>query len=390
MEGKPRRTLITHAVMTYHDLSLANFVVGACVCARADVFCVQVASEQLASKWADEHFGLHAVSDDFFFFSANASAVGSGPQHRAWSAVRAGVDEGACRADFDKMRLTFVDGSPSTLRLRFATARGNATERCALAALAYLASQHEVDALEPAQQMRSLSRVQNAAERKPLVRGAHTAAALEPSTPPQAEAAARRRLDAGGDVSVRNELGAVSVQSGASIDGTPLWDAGITGTGQFVQVGGRWRQRWSATGMACREDGGREPSSHGAWHSWNALVWPCAVCAWFVWWCSRRFQTRGSTMRRAGSVTTTLARSSPASTRAEAAALAVSTTTALISTRVRRIRTAMDAWRTIPTLAGAGVTTTPTSARRKCAAGAAAAARAVLATTATTSRARCR
>lgn len=132
------------------------------------------------------------------------------------------------------MQLYHTDGMPEkAMRLKFSTAHGNATEKCALAALAYLATKHEVDVLEPVQQMRSLTLVSNAA-------GAQKPPTLPLQSAAADRAAARRRRatssNEGGSANVQNELGAVSVQSGVSLDGTPLWAAGITGAGQFVQV----------------------------------------------------------------------------------------------------------------------------------------------------------
>ena len=144
----------------------------------------------LVGRWAARGWGLSPPHDrdwlhHFYFTSDEGSR-----RHPAWASVRAALSLGACAPP--AVRSTH----PNRISLALSE-----DERCALAAVAFLAAQPQVLSIH-----RQKSRLSRSKVSQPR-----------------------------GYVQPANEVGAETLQSGTT-DVLPLWEHGINGTGMFVAV----------------------------------------------------------------------------------------------------------------------------------------------------------
>jgi subtilisin family serine protease len=159
-------------------------------------------SQQLAKRWAMAKWGLGHRSHLSRFFPLYESS--STRVHRAWQPVADALGE--CKDSV----LVDRDHQPGRLRLFFASVT---SEKCAILAVAFLAIQPEVGRLEIIETAKVAL-----VDKTKVPRGRDVRPLFQPGTA----------------VVPMNERATGTVQSGGS--GTPLWDIGVNGTGQFAQV----------------------------------------------------------------------------------------------------------------------------------------------------------
>ena len=144
----------------------------------------------LLGRWSARSWGLSPPHDrdwlHLFYFTSDEGSL----RHPAWADVRAALSLGACTPP------TVRSTHPNRISLTL-----DEDERCALAAIAFLAAQPRVLSIHKQNSLLSRSKV------------------------------SRPR----GYVQPANEVSAESLQSGAT-DVLPLWENGINGTGIFVAV----------------------------------------------------------------------------------------------------------------------------------------------------------
>ena len=227
----------------------------------------EAARTGLVDRWRAAGHGLLSADGDGVFFPGSAAvsaAAGVGAGSEAWQ--RASAASG-CSA-----RLALVlDGAGGKSRVPIAghlryrlvfSELGGADERaanrvCALRAAAFFAAEPEVIVVEAAPEKSPMSLLRG----RQLGGGETESKDTQPEAPSPkmsfssasesveaarvalgGAAAAASKVDATAESRPRpkprraNSVAVTGLQSGDSLDPTPLWDAGLTGSGQFVQV----------------------------------------------------------------------------------------------------------------------------------------------------------